>query len=47
MSAEQKKLDDDYVPIVKKLPESLAINPEKSDTMSKLKLKLVTKVKYI
>ena len=46
MFAEQKEIDDDYVPIVKKLLESRAIDPEKSDTMHKLKLKLVTQVKY-
>ena len=46
MFAEQKKIDDDYVSIVKKLPESRAINPENSDTMQKLKLKLVNQVKF-
>ena len=30
---------------VKKLPESRAINPSNSDTMEKLKLKLITKAK--
>ena len=47
MNSEQWKINKDYIAMVKKLPESRAINPEKSPTMEKLKLKLVTHVKLI
>ena len=46
MSTERQKIDEQYVTQVKKLPKSRVINPRKSDTMYKLKLKLVTQVKW-
>ena len=38
MTSERQTVEEDYLPKVKKLPESRAINPEKSPTMEKLKV---------
>ena len=47
MTSNREKLDADYVSQVKNLPESWAIDPVKSDTMYRLKLKLVTEVSCV
>ena len=44
MTSERQQIDAEYIPKIKKLPESQAINPDKSPTMQKLKLKLVVPV---
>ena len=38
-------IDAEYVTNIKKLPESRAIDPDNSEIMIKLKLKLITEVK--
>ena len=47
MTSDWQQLDADYVLKVNKLPESRSINVDKSPTMEKLKLKLITRVKVI
>ena len=43
----REKIDSEYVLNISKLPERKAIDPENSATMKKLRLSLVTQVKWI